>query len=330
MLKDELINKITALFAEYEIDTYEIKQRLLLIFNDYEIQKTSRELSLTSPDVNIKIIKKFILFKAVAGRSKQTLNLYAREIDRILSRINKSFNDVTADDIRIYLAIRQAQDGISKVTAQNELRYLKSFFKWCSSEGLISKNPCERIESIKQDKKKKPALTDIEVERIRESCRTSKEKAIVETLLSTGCRVSEMCNIRLNDIKGNCISVIGKGGKERTVYLNAKAKIAIENYLLERTVKSPFLYPKSKGKNANQPCDKGAIERIMRDIAERAGIEKANPHKLRRTCATSALKRGMTIEQVSRMLGHEQLTTTQIYLDLSDDDLQYAHNKFVV
>lgn len=329
-MKDELINKITALLDECGIDIYEAKQKLYLIFCDYEIHKVSRQLSLRTPELNNKIIKKFILFKAVAGRSKQTLNQYAKEIEKILSRINKSYCDVTADDIRVYLAFRQTQDGISKVTAQNELRYLKSFYKWCTSEELITKNPCDRIESIKQDKKKKPALTDIEVERIREACANSKEKAIVETLLSTGCRVSEMCNIKLSSINGDSISVIGKGGKERIVYLNAKAKIAIDKYLNERVDNSPYLFPKCRGKNTNQACDKESIERIMRKIALRAGIEKANPHKLRRTCATSALKRGMTIEQVSRMLGHEQLTTTQIYLDLSDDDLQYAHNKFVV
>lgn len=76
--------------------------------------------------------------------------------------------------------------------------------------------------------------------------------------------------------------------------------------------------------------DSGTVEKITRKIGKRAGVEKANPHKFRRTCATMALRRGMPIEQVSKMLGHEEIATTQIYLDLSEDELAQAHRKYVV
>lgn len=82
--------------------------------------------------------------------------------------------------------------------------------------------------------------------------------------------------------------------------------------------------------NIGKTVDAGTIEAMMRKIARRAGVERANPHKFRRTCATMALRRGMPIEQVSKMLGHEEISTTQIYLDLTEEELEQAHKKYVV
>jgi site-specific recombinase XerD len=352
-MKDELINKITALFAEYDVDTYDISQRLYLIFNDYEISKVTKELALCNKDLNEKVLNDFILAKISAGLSKNTIYHYRLELRKILDRLNKPYNEVTADDIRFYLANRQVKEGLSKASALNELRYMQSFFGWCVTNELILRNPCLKVERVKQSKKKKKALTDIEIEKLRGVCRNNKEKAILEILLSTGCRVMELCQMKISDTKNNSILIRGKGDKERTVYLNAKAQIALENYVKERTDNNPYVFPKmiwvgnvdrtsynrqalmnmykeAKFVTKDEFCDRGTIEHIMRKLASRAGIERANPHKLRRTCATMALRRGMPIEQVSRMLGHEQLTTTQIYLDLSDDDLAYMHSKYVV
>ena len=97
-------------------------------------------------------------------------------------------------------------------------------------------------------------------------------------------------------------------------------------YAMNHNIDSPYLFP--GGENGH--IGKGTIEARTRELANLAGVEKANPHKFRRTCATMALRRGMPIEQVSKMLGHEELSTTQIYLDLSEKDLEYAHSKYVV
>ena len=187
---------------------------------------------------------------------------------------------------------------------------------------------------------------------MRSHANSEKEKLIIEVLLSTGCRVSELVNILITDIDGERVLVHGKGEKERYVYLNAKAMLAIESYMSQRRDRNPYLLPRMKSvreishkrkkeeykdlwKDPENICDeghidKGTVEQTTRRIAERAGVEKANPHKFRRTCATMALRRGMPIEQVSRMLGHEEIATTQIYLDLSEDELEQAHKKYVV
>lgn len=186
---------------------------------------------------------------------------------------------------------------------------------------------------------------DMEIEKLRVAARDIREKAIVELLLSTGCRVTELVNIKLSEIDDDKILVHGKGQKDRYVYLNARAKLAVDMYVEQRKDKNPYLFPKgifSKegGEKHNwwmNPqnvvdghTSTGAIEKITRSMAKRTGVERANPHKFRRTCATMALRRGMPIEQVSKMLGHECIATTQIYLDLTERDLKQAHEKYVI
>ena len=144
----------------------------------------------------------------------------------------------------------------------------------------------------------------------------------------------------------------GKGQKDRTVYLNAKALYALERYLKERKDTNPYLfaagffnmcerkngisqqkarewYMRKSEVSEDKPISPGAIESQIRKLGQRVGV-KAYPHKFRRTCATFALRRGMSIEQVSQMLGHESIETTQIYLDISEQDLKEAHRKFVM
>ena len=194
----------------------------------------------------------------------------------------------------------------------------------------------------------------MEVERIRDACRTDRETAIIETLLSTWVRVTELVQIKLTDIQEDKVTVIGKGDKERETYLTPKAQLAIEKYLSERNDNNPYLFPRAKyagdvrtmvkGKHrklANRwytdpklideegHMDSGTAEQLVRRIGKRAGVEKTHPHRFRRTGATMALRSGMPLLQVSKLLGHEQIGTTQIYLDISDDELMQAHKNYV-
>lgn len=168
----------------------------------------------------------------------------------------------------------------------------------------------------------------MELEQIRKAAQTKRDIAIIETLYSTGCRVSELCGMNRGDLNGDEILVFGKGGKERICYLNAKAILAINEYLAERkddekavftTLKKPFnrLY-------------KGSVESIIRKIGEAAGVENCHPHRFRRTAATIALNRGMPLEQVQEMLGHNDIKTTTIYARSEVENVKASHKKFVV
>lgn len=346
-MRQEVIRKIMMILKKYDIDEREVSNKLHVILNEYEITERETQISVRHEDKNQMFMQKFLIAKSVSGRTERTIEFYKKTLVFIFNRICKPADEITTDDIRYYLAVRQTRDGISTVSANNELRVLRTFYAFLLGEELVTKNPCLKIEKIKEEKLKKEAFSEIDIEKIRNSCRTNREKAMVEILLSTGCRVTELVNIKIDDIKSDKLIVHGKGKKDRTVYLNAKSILALQLYLKEREDNNPYLFAsgyfdcsKYCGIGANwykdpelvsdTHADKGTIEQTLRKIGKRAGVDKVHPHRFRRTCATFALRRGMPIEQVSKMLGHNSVDTTMIYLDLSEDELQQAHKKYVV
>lgn len=355
-MREDLANKICIYIGSRRPDEtlIETKSRLYMLLNEYEIMSRSTEITVLREDRNEELLKRFIIAKTVKGLTRRTIEYYGYAIKFFLDRVGKTIDDITADDIRMYMAIRLERDKVSKVTVGNELRCVSSMFTWLQEQEILLRNPMGKVEKLKKEKIKKTALTEMEIEMLRGACRGERETFIIELLLSTGCRLSEMCQILLSDIDGNTILVHGKGQKDRYVYLNARAMYAYEKYMELRKDTSPYLFPRripvidkrgKKGKkritstnwwqNADlvKPDEHmvgSTLEGITRRIAKRAGVERANPHKFRRTCATMALRRGMPVEQVSKMLGHEDISTTQIYLDLNESDLRIAHEKYVI
>lgn len=350
-LLDELYMAMTAAGAEQDV-----RNDLYIILDKYEITQRTTELAILDEDRNETMMKRFLIAKTVKGCTPRTIQYYRATLAKALPRIGKTVDEITADDIRLYFALRGRKDGVTKVTVGNEERVLSSFFEWLRVEEILIKNPMDKVERVRQKRAKKKAFTDYQVELIRGACRTQQERAIIEVLLSTGCRCGELILMRRSELNGEKIVVHGKGEKDRTVYLNAKAQIELQKYLTERSDGYDWIFPKGTGasqimktgtkrlrsiamrpdwyKNPELLVDDHTgishIEELVRGIGKRAGVEDCHPHRFRRTCATTALRRGMPIEQVSQMLGHEQLSTTQIYLDLSEEDLAQAHKKYVV
>lgn len=349
--REEVVNALAMWAAKHGVDVAEAKIDFYMILNNVEITNRCTEIAELCEDRNEMLFRKFIIAKQVKGCTPRTIQFYSLELKRILQDIGKTVDDITADDIRFYIAVRLKRDKVSKTTVGNETRVLASFFSWLYAEEIIRRNPMSKVDRIKKEKTKKEALTEMEIEKLRIAAQGEREKAIIELLLSTGCRVSEVVQILICEIEQDRILVHGKGQKDRYVYLNAKAQIALDMYIRERRDRNPYLFPRGKPAGALKKgvkkddmkdwwknpeniaeghSSKSTIEAITRKLAKRAGVEKANPHKFRRTCATRALQRGMPIEQVSKMLGHEEISTTQIYLDLKEDELALAHKKYVV
>jgi len=355
-LRNELIMAAQSSMDDDELD--EFKDKLVMILNQYDISVMETHLAIRDEDVNRDLVFRFITAKAASGLSERTLKYYSKEIPKALERMGRTATEVTPDDIRIWMVTRIRKDQVSTVTAGNEFRCMSSFFQWMQKEDLIYKNPFNKVEHPKKMKSKKKKFTDLEIERLRGACRTERETAIVEMLLSTWCRISELVNIKITDIEEDRITVLGKGNKERTVYLNAKAQYALQRYIATRSDINPYVFPRMKGSdNGNHlkelnfkgvpiadlkywykdpenvdkdgHSDKGTIEGIIREMGNRAGVEKAHPHRFRRTGATKALENGMPILTVSKILGHESVGTTQIYLDVSEDNIEHEHRKFV-
>ena len=351
-LEDDLIVALTPLLDPQHIA--DAKLTITMVLSNYDISKSETSLTVYQGDINELIMKRWLSAKIAQGCSPRTINLYRNSVKFTLERIGKPYMDVTSDDIRLYLATRIHKDKVSKTTANNERRNLSAFYFWLQKEEILLKNPMNKIEVIKETKKKKHAFTPMDIEKIRYACKSSRETALVEVLLSTWCRVSELAEIRITDIHGETVTVHGKGDKYRDCYLNAKATIALKVYLEERKDNNPYVFPRAKyagdvaamlkGTRRKLQCEwyknsklvdesqhisQGTIEEIIRNIGKRAEVTNTHPHRFRRTGATMALRNGMPIIKVSKMLGHEQIDTTQIYLDISDEELMQAHKQYV-
>ena len=230
---------------------------------------------------------------------------------KLLDEIPKNIKDIKTNDIRYHLAHYQSTHKVSNATVNNKRKFLSAFFVWATKEEIIDRNPMLKINSIKEKYVTKKPFSDIELAKIRDVLKNDREKALVEFLLSTGCRVSEVAGLKVEDVNfrdGECV-VCGKGNKERTVYINNKAMYYLERYLPDKMDASRPLFLNGWGKS----MAKGNIEQLMRDIGKRAGVSKVHPHRFRRTMATNAMKRGMPVQYIQVILGHSKLDTTMIY-----------------
>ena len=241
--RETLINKICNYLMPIVPDIREIKNTLYMLTNEYEITSRCTEIAVQDEERNEYLLKKFLIAKTVSGRTPRTVQHYKMSIRLILRSMQKTVDDITADDIRYYMAIRQRRDKVTKTTIGNEVRCLSSFMAWLNAEEILLKNPMLRVEKVRYEQKKKKALTELEIEQLRAAAEGEQEKMIIEVLQSTGCRVTELSQILLSEIDGTKVLIHGKGQKERYVYLNAKAEVMLEAYLSKRQDTNPYLLP---------------------------------------------------------------------------------------
>lgn len=243
----------------------------------------------------------------------------------------KDVKSITANDIRLYLWSYEKTHSIGKSALDDKRRVLNSFFTWLVRENIIDRNPMLQIDPIKFVQKIREPLTALELEQMRNACETLREKALLEMLYSTGCRVSELINLNKQDIDytNGRVKVLGKGNKERYCFINAKAQLAIKKYIFSRKDNNDALFVSGK-----QPYDrlgKGAIEKEIKELGKRAGINReVFPHLLRHTFATHMLEHGASLAEVQALLGHESPQTTMIYAKLNIQKLQAVHQRCII
>ena len=274
-------------------------------------------------------VEAFITAKRIEGCSEKTLNYYQKTIQAMLSFIGRDANQVTTEDLRKYLTEYQVQRKSSKVTIDNIRRILSSFFSWLEDEDFILKSPVRRIHKVKTAKVIKDTYTDEALELMRDSCKNARDLAIIDLLASSGMRVGEMVTLNRDDIDFNereCV-VIGKGNKERLVYFDARTKIHLQNYLNRRTDSNPALFVSLK--SPHERLKIGGVETLLRELGRRLNLPKVHPHKFRRTLATSAIDKGMPIEQVQQLLGHQKIDTTMHYAMVKQQNVKLAHRKYI-
>lgn len=293
-------------------------------------KKLNTQNNQTYPYTNIEYMDMFISAKRIEGCSERTLAYYKATIEHMFGKIIKPLRQVQTDELRNYLAEYQLINNCSKTTIDNIRRNLSSFFSWLEAEDYIIKSPIRRIHKIRTGSRVKETLSEECIEKLRDSCLHIRDLAMIDILYSTGIRVGELVNLNIGDInfeERECI-VYGKGNKQRKVYFDAKSKVHLKRYLEQRndynealfvTLDSPFERLKISG-----------VEIRLRKLGRLALLDqRVHPHKFRRSMATRAIDKGMPIEQVQKLLGHQQIDTTMHYAMVNQSNVKISHRKFI-
>jgi site-specific recombinase XerD len=299
------------------------------------------------------LIKQFLehleVEKNRSQKTSQNYHLYLRRFANFASNNNaRKPSQINLDLIRnyrLYLNRLENDKGqtLSKKTQSFHIIALRSFLKYLAKNDIKTIS-AEKIELPKIDDREIEILTKEELDRLLDSTKGDKltdlrDRAIIETLFSTGLRVSELASLTTEKInlKSGEFSIKGKGGKTRLVFLSSRAREAIKKYLEKRKKVrqdgSSALFirldKKSKKKKNNLELSVRSIQRIIEKRAKKAGIvKKVTPHSLRHSFATDLLINGADIRSVQAMLGHSSIQTTQVYTHITNRQLKEVHRAF--
>ncbi len=274
-------------------------------------------------------LQMFLAAKTIEGCSERTIKYYKTTIEKMLETVVVPVRKIQTEEMRGYLSDYQKINNCSKVTVDNVRRNISSFFSWLEEENYILKSPMKRIHKIKTNQQVKEIITDEDIERLRDSCACSRDLAMIDLLYSTGIRVGELVNLDIKDIDfeaRECV-VFGKGGKERRVYFDAKAKLHLLEYIKSRKDGNEALFV-----SLDAPHDRlkiSGVEIRIRSLGRSVNLTKIHPHKFRRTMATRAIDKGMPIEQVQKILGHSQIDTTMQYAMVQQSNVKVCHQKIM-
>ena len=319
----------------------EIMQKMLSVLDNAQLEQLSEVLDIAffgvtvvsrdkmEEDSNDKLVDSFISSKRIEGCSEKSLKYYQKTINNMLGAVDKQVKHIETDDLRKYLTSYQEDNNSSRVTIDNIRRILSSFFSWLEEENYIMKSPVRRIHKIKTASTIKDTYTDEALEQMRDDCTDLRDLALIDMLASTGMRVGELVLLNRSDIdfeERECV-VLGKGDKERVVYFDVKAKIHLKKYLDSRTDNEPALFVSTKSPHARLQA--GGVESMLRKMGIVSNVNHVHPHKFRRTMATTAIDRGMPVEQVQQLLGHEKIDTTMQYAMVKQSNVKSAHKKYL-
>lgn len=324
---EQLLSEVSAVIYEMfpYLDVEGTKAKLSAVLTSYHVQKVDPDDA--HPDLYEKI-ELYLASKKLEGLSSKTLRGYKLDLKKLAENIKKRTEDITAADIRVYLS---RFEGLKMSTIGTKLSILKSFFGWLAAEEIIQRDPTAKLKPPKTEKRLPKALGIEELEMLREACVTIRQRAFIEVLYATGCRLSEVQQLNKNDINQQSMScrVIGKGNKEREVYFSFKAMYHLRKYLMSRTDNDEALMV-SERKPHGRLSGRG-IQREISVIAKAAGLrKKVSPHVLRHTFATLTLNNGAELVAVQELLGHSSPETTLRYARITEERKHEQHKKFLV
>lgn len=309
---DEKINNIILMMADSldgeQLD--KLKNALFLVL--YE--KPLGENELMCVDDNTRIINMFFASLKMCNRSDKTIEKYALDIKKMLEFFhNKSLLEIKPDEMKYYLMWYKTYRQVSNTTLEGMRVVFKTFFQWLVDNDYLDKSPMRTINPIKKDTIPERELSDTEIEKFKNACKSSRDRAMIEFLYSTGCRITEMCNCKISDINWDKseVQIIGKGDKPRIVYLTDTAKYYLEEYLNSRTDQLDILFISNKGEP--RQVKRNSVERLFARLSDKAGVERIHPHRFRvkRICTIVNRTDNMVVAQA--IAGHSNIATTEKY-----------------
>lgn len=326
-MKEELMTEVMQHMLSY-LDNAQMKQ-LRQVMEHALCRYNVTELEMKQEDDSNNLIERFIAAKRIKGCSEKTLKYYQTTIDAMRASLGKNVRHINTEDLRTYLTEYQSKKQSSRVTIDNIRRILSSFFSWLEDEDYIIKSPVRRIHKVKTASSIKETYSDEDLEKMRDNCEELRDLAMIDMLASTGMRVGEMVLLNRDDInfeERECV-VFGKGDKERIVYFDARSKLHLQEYLDSRIDDNPALFVTLRA--PHERIQISGIEHRLREMGKQLNILKVYPHNFRRTLATMAIDKGMPIEQLQRLLGHQRIDTTLQYAMVKQSNVKLAHRKYI-
>lgn len=324
---EQLLSDVVAvIYQEFpDLNAEQTKAVLSTIVSRYYVQRIVEDEP--HPDGEEKI-KMFLSSKRLEGLSPLTLDGYALDLRIFFGRVRKRTDAVTAADIRVYLG---QFTTLKMSTIGKKLSVLKSFFGWLTAEEILQRDPSAKLKTPKLEKRLPKALTIPELEMLREACKTPRQRAFIEVMYATGCRLSEVYGMDRDSINYQSMScrVVGKGNKEREVYFSFKAMYHLSKYLKGRTDECDALMVTER--KPYRRLTKRGIQREIAVIALAAGLQdKVSPHVLRHTFATLTLNNGAELVAVQELMGHADPQTTLRYARITEERKREQHKRYLV
>lgn len=286
-----------------------------------------RDFSYGASSSDSDFLNAFIDAKRLEGRTEGTLGRYKYIIEKMIDGLKTPIRQVNVFHLRKYLS-EQKERGVSDTTVEGVRLIISSFFGWMHSEGIIQRNPCENLASIKCAKMVRKPFSDVEIQQIKDACDNLRDITIVSTLLSTGCRISELVRINKDqiDFAHGEVIVFGKGRKERRVFLDEVSSMYAKKYIAERSDNNPAFLVTNIEPHGRMSTN--SVRAALCRISGKCGVENVHPHRFRRTLATKLINRGMAIQEVAKILGHEKIETTMRYIYLDEESVHNNYKKF--
>lgn len=330
-MKEQLVNNIMQHLAGKLPEEHSADVRLYIYYllADYQVSKKCTDVAIPPERSYMDYLYKYLSALRMAGRSEKTLAHYKLQLGLMLHAVNKPVAEISTEDLCTYLAVCKQRRQVGNRYLDGKRIIFNGFFSWLQKKRYILYNPASGLDRINYAKRIKQPFSDEQREVLRCACIKKRDLAIIELLYSTGMRVGELVRLDRQDIHfdtADCI-VFGKGAKEREVYLNGSSIHHLKEYLVSRTDHNPALFV--SGNSPFQRLTEHGVWQLLQRLGQRAGIENVHPHRYRRTALTNALNRGMPLQEVQALAGHEDVNTTLIYCTVSAENVRSSHRKYL-